>query len=89
MVLVRPTVKRDALLEVLVKLPSCLIGLEACSGAHQWAREYKYFLQGKVANARARSVLVTTPVRMMSRPTSLRDACSCWSVQALLGQYTA
>ena len=40
-VLVRPTVKRDALLEVLVKLPSCLIGLEACSGAHQWAREYK------------------------------------------------
>lgn len=42
-VLVRPTVKRDALLEMVAKLPPCLIGMEACSGAHHWAREFAKF----------------------------------------------
>ncbi|MDX9842646.1 MAG: IS110 family transposase [Aquabacterium sp.] len=42
-VLVRPTVKRDALLELVAKLPPCLIGMEACSGAHYWAREFAKF----------------------------------------------
>ncbi len=42
-VLVRPTVKRDALLEMVAKLPPCLIGMEACSGAHYWAREFAKF----------------------------------------------
>jgi len=36
-VLVRPAVRRDALLELIAKLPPCLIGVEACSGAHHWA----------------------------------------------------
>ena len=41
--LVRPNVKRDALLELIAKLPACLIGMEACSGAHHWAREFAKF----------------------------------------------
>ncbi|MES2297502.1 MAG: IS110 family transposase [Pseudomonadota bacterium] len=37
-VLARPNVRRDQLLDVLAKLPPCMIGMEACSGAHHWAR---------------------------------------------------
>lgn len=36
--LVRPSVRRDQLLEMVAKLPPCTIGMEACSGAHNWAR---------------------------------------------------
>src|SRR5215212_9995266 len=36
--LVRPSVVRAKLLELVASLPPCLIGLEACSGAHHWAR---------------------------------------------------
>jgi len=32
-------VKRKNLLRALAKLPPCLVGLEACGGAHYWARE--------------------------------------------------
>lgn len=38
-VLLRRTVRRDQLLEVLAALSPCLIGMEACSGAHEWARQ--------------------------------------------------
>ena len=37
-VLVRPSVARAKLLELVASLPPCLIGMEACSGAHHWAR---------------------------------------------------
>lgn len=36
--LVRPVVPRDKLHELIVSLPPCVIGMEACSGAHHWAR---------------------------------------------------
>jgi len=36
--LVRPCVARGKLLELVVSLPPCLVGMEACSGAHHWAR---------------------------------------------------
>jgi transposase len=36
--LVRPSVARGKLLELVAALPPCLIGMEACSGAHHWAR---------------------------------------------------
>lgn len=36
--LVRPSVARGKLLEMIASLPPCLIGMEACSGAHHWAR---------------------------------------------------
>ena len=35
----RPTVMRAKLLAVTGGLAPCLIGMEACSGAHHWARE--------------------------------------------------
>ena len=36
----RKTVKRNNLLAEIAKLPPCIIGMEACSGAHYWAREF-------------------------------------------------
>ena len=36
----RKTVKRNKLLAEIAKLPPCIIGMEACSGAHYWAREF-------------------------------------------------
>ena len=36
--LVRPNVARGKLHELIASLPPCTIGLEACSGAHHWAR---------------------------------------------------
>lgn len=41
--LVRPDVRRAKLLELIANLPPCLIGIEACSGAHYWAREFERF----------------------------------------------
>ena len=40
-VLVRPSVPRSKLLETVAALPPCLIGMEACSGAHHWARLFQ------------------------------------------------
>lgn len=39
----RRTVRRGQLLAVVAQLPPCLIGLEACSGAHEWARQFATF----------------------------------------------
>ena len=41
--LVRPQVPRAKLLELISNLAPCLIGMEACSGAHHWAREFAKF----------------------------------------------
>jgi transposase len=41
--LVRPEVPRAKLLELIANLPPCLIGMEACSGAHHWSREFSKF----------------------------------------------
>ena len=37
----RSDVKRAKLLDLIANLPPCLIGMEACSGAHYWAREFE------------------------------------------------
>ena len=37
-VLVRPSVLRGRLHQLVAALPPCTIGMEACSGAHHWAR---------------------------------------------------
>lgn len=39
--LVRPAVPRDKLHALIAALPPCVIGLEACSGAHHWARLFQ------------------------------------------------
>lgn len=40
-VLVRPSVPRGRLLELVAAMPPCLVGMEACSGAHHWARLFQ------------------------------------------------
>ncbi len=40
-VLVKPKVARDKLAERIAQLPPCIIGMEACSGAHHWARQFR------------------------------------------------
>lgn len=39
----RPEVPRAKLLERIASLPPCLIGMEACSCAHRWARAFAAF----------------------------------------------
>jgi transposase len=39
--LVKPAVPRARLTEVIAALPPCTIGMEACSGAHHWARLFQ------------------------------------------------
>ena len=34
------TVRRGRLVEIVAPLAPCLIGMEACSGAHEWARRF-------------------------------------------------
>ena len=40
-VIFRKTVTRSRLLSVVGQWPACLIGMEACSGAHEWARRFQ------------------------------------------------
>jgi transposase len=42
-VMIRRTVSRAKLAELVAQLPPCLIGMEACSGAHEWARRFAVF----------------------------------------------
>ncbi len=37
----RRTVRRDRLVETVAGLSPCLIGMEACSGAHEWGRRFQ------------------------------------------------
>jgi transposase len=37
----RRSVGRSRLVELVAGLPRCLIGMEACSGAHEWARRFQ------------------------------------------------
>lgn len=39
----KPAVKRHQLLELIGNIPPCVIGMEACTGAHHWAREFGKF----------------------------------------------
>ncbi len=41
--LVKPKVPREQLLPLIANLPPCLIGMEACSGAHHWARQFQQY----------------------------------------------
>src|SRR2546430_16394658 len=38
-VVVRKVLRRERLLDWFAQCPPCVIGMEACSGAHHWARE--------------------------------------------------
>ncbi len=38
--IVQKKIARHKLPELIANLPPCLIGLEACGGAHYWARKF-------------------------------------------------
>src|ERR1700757_3245385 len=40
-VVLRKTVRRERLMELIARLPPCLIGMEDCAGAHAWARRFE------------------------------------------------
>src|SRR5438876_1703773 len=40
-VVLRKAVRRERLLALLAQFPCCVMGMEACSGAHHWARQFK------------------------------------------------
>lgn len=42
-VLVKPKVSRSQLLPLIAQLPACRIGMEACTGAHHWARLFRQY----------------------------------------------
>ena len=42
-VLVKSKVSRAALPELIASLPPCASGMEACSGAHYWARLFRQY----------------------------------------------
>jgi len=55
-IVLRKTLSRKKLLPFIAQCPPCLIGLEACSGAHYWAREFK-----KLGHGPETRVSVTRP----------------------------
>jgi transposase len=40
-VVIRKRVSRPKVLEYFGELPPCLVGIEACSSAHQWAASFR------------------------------------------------
>jgi transposase len=40
-VVLRRTVRRDQLVHAMAALSPCLVGMEACSGAHEWGRQFQ------------------------------------------------
>ncbi|MDB5744511.1 MAG: family transposase [Polaromonas sp.] len=61
--LMRPSVARGKLLELIASLPPCLIGMEACSGAHHWARLFV----GMGHTVRLMAPKFVTPYRMSGK----------------------
>ena len=51
---IRKRLKRSKVLEFFVQLPPCLVGMEACSSAHYWARKLRE--QGAWGKANGASV---------------------------------
>ena len=42
-VALKRTVRRGELVQAVAALPPCVIGMEACSGSHAWARQFTAF----------------------------------------------
>ena len=64
--LTRPAVPRDKLHELIASLPPCVIGMEACSGAHHWAR----LSQASGHTVRLIAPKFVTPYRMTGTVTA-------------------
>jgi transposase len=73
----RPSVPRAKLMETVVTLPPCTVAMEACSGAHHWAREFSKF--GHTVKLLAPKFV--TPFRMSGR-RSKNDAADAAAICA-------
>jgi hypothetical protein len=68
----RKTIKRNKLLAEVTKLPPCIIAMEACSGAHYWAREFTKlghdvrFMASKLVIPYRKNEKMTPVIRMQS-----------------------
>jgi len=76
-VMIRRTVSRAKLSELVAQLPPCLIGMEACSGAHDWARRFVVF--GHVVKLMAPKFV--TPYRMSGKNDSNDAEAICEAVR--------
>lgn len=77
--LVAPKVPRDKLLEKMAALPPCIVGMEACSGAHHWARQF----QALGHTVRLMAPKLVAPYRMSGKrgKNDAADAAAiCWAV---------
>ena len=59
----QPKVARGKLNAAVAALPPCVIGMEACSGAHYWARQFQ--AQGHTVKVMAPKLV--TPYRMTGK----------------------
>ena len=90
-VLVGPSVARAGLLQVVAALPPCIIGMEACSGAHYWARQFARLRH----SVRLMAPKLVSPWTRAGRARSCRgDATTAispneWSSGARLGEALA
>jgi transposase len=62
-VLVRPAVPRARLHDLIASLPPCTVGMEACSGAHHWARLF----QARGHTLRLMAAKFVAPYRMSGK----------------------
>lgn len=60
-VMMQRTVSRVKFTHLIAQLPPCIIGMEACSGAHEWARQFNAF--GHIVNLQAMSHYRSAPPR--------------------------
>lgn len=60
-VVLRKSVSRVKLTEVIAQLPACLIGMGACTGAHQWARDRRGLERRWLGPARTAGLLTCNP----------------------------
>jgi transposase len=83
-VVIRRQLKRRYVLAFFQKLPSCLVGIEACASSHHWSRELKAIpksskrLFNKVATAITRPA-VHVPALMIGRATAVHAAVEAHS----------
>jgi transposase len=73
----RKTVTRTRFMEVLAQLPPCLVGMEACSGAHEWARQ----LQALGHDVRIMAPRFVAPYRRSGKNDSNDAEAICEAVQ--------
>lgn len=77
-VTLRRTVGRARLLDVLAQLPACRVGMEACSGAHEWAQAERLAQASEAAERlAAKNASIVWAIR-------LRECCGNCSRVAVL-----